>query len=257
MTTDFQPTRIQPHGGGSTSLAHLAAAAASHAVRDLACHVGVSLGLLKGNEERSCMDTATSLYNKNGLIAYGDKLLADCEAHHREMSVAVFDFTDLVEVRRIYGKRMVQGLTGVIVEKLLRLAGGHGFAARTGPTEFTVVMPAMGHDKALAAVQRVLGRPTRIEYEEQGCEVVLVPAFALETTGPDIESVEELYREVRRSIDEFQREEQRHREHAQRAHERHSHPMSLNGLMVDHPVTERVLHVEICPTVPAPLQSAA
>ena len=250
MKPDFQPTEQLPRDEDTTSPA---ARWMVRAVRSLASRLGLRAGAGFAREAGGCIDAATALYNKEGLVAFGDKLLAQCEARHRVLSVAVFDFPDLVEVRSIYGTRIARGLTGVIVGKLLSIAGERGFAARTGLTEFSVVMPGQGRDKALAAIQRVLGRPTRIEFEAGDNEIVLVPGFALETSGPDISSVEELYREVRTSIDEFQRGEQRRHEHLQRSHERHSRPMSLTTLADRHPVARRVMRVEISPTMPAPI----
>ena len=253
MNPDFQPTeqlaRQEDAAGPATRWM-------AKAVRGLASRLGLRTGAFAG-EPSGCIDAATALYNKDGLVAYGDQLLAECEASRRVLSVAVFDFADLVEVRSIYGTRIARGVTGVIVEKLLAIAGDRGFAARTGLTEFSVVMPGQGRDKALAAIQRVLGRPTRIEFETGDNEIVLVPGFALECSGPDIDSVEQLYREVRMSIDEFQRGEQRRHDHLQRSHERHSRPMSINTLAERHPVARRVMRVEISPTMPAPIGAMA
>lgn len=272
MHTDFQPTEQTPRDPEAQGTSPSASGRASHAVRRLISRLGTRLGFKPMGVERSRFDEATSLYNKVGLVAYGDKLLAECEANHRELSVAVFDFADLVEVRTIYGTRVAREITGIIVEKLLAIAGEHGFAARTGLAEFTVVMPAFSRGRALASVQRVMGAPTRIEYESGDSEIVLVPGFALDTSGPDIQSVEQLYREVRMSIDDFQRNEQRRLQHVQRSHERHSRPASLAPVVptpsvaavarvtpanVARPVARRVARMDTSPTIPMPLARPA
>lgn len=255
MPTHFQPTQQTCLGDSMTGATRRSAARAVRAMRVLALQVGQRLGLAQSVEQRSRLDPATSLYNKFGLMAYGDKLLSECEAHQREISVAVFDFADLIEVRSIYGTRFARDLTGVIVQKLLAIAGERGLASRTGLAEFTVVMPELGRDKALAAIRRVLGYPTRIEFEADDNEIVLVPGFALETSGPDIESVEDLYREARMSIDDFQRSESSRIAHLQRSRERHSRPMKLVPRM-EPEVAGRFVRRDMAPTTPAPLRTA-
>ncbi len=253
MTSEFQPTEQLPREGDMPASSDGASTGWMPALRNFATRLRGSFGKPRDPLEEARIDAATALYNKEGLIAYGGRLLAECEASRRVLSVAVFDFADLIEVRSIYGTRIARSLTGVIVEKLLALAGDRGFAARTGLAEFTVVMPGMGRDRALAAIERVLGKPTRIEFDAGGNEIVLVPGFALETSGPDIGSVEDLYREVRTSIDEFQRGEERRHHHLQRERERHSRPMGITPLAERHPVARRVMRVEISPTMPVPL----
>ena len=173
------------------------------------------------------IDNSTQLYNKVGFTAHGDKLLAACRRENRPVSVAVFDCADLLEVRTIYGSRITRKLMDRITGKLARLCADNGLAARTGPAEFTVVLPGMNRGKALAAIGRVLGTPMRIELDAGDSEIVLVPSFLVETAGPDIAGVDDLYQELRRELTQMDQKEQRRQNYLQRERERHSRPMSI------------------------------
>ena len=173
------------------------------------------------------IDGSTGIYNQAGFAAYGDEMLAACQRDGRPLSVVVFDCADLIEVRAIYGSPTTRELMARIVRKLSVLSTDRGLAARTGPAEFSVVLPGMGRHKALAAIQRVLGSPTRIELDAGDSEIVLVPGFLVETAGSDTASVEELHRELRRELAGLQQQVQRRHDHMQRERERHSRPMHV------------------------------
>ncbi|MBG9386798.1 GGDEF domain-containing protein [Caenimonas aquaedulcis] len=176
------------------------------------------------------MDAGLSLYTQAGFDARGDALLERCQDGGRPLTVVVFDFADLLEVRAIYGQELARKLTRFVVGQLGIVAGHRGFAARTGPAEFTVVLPRMGRDKAVARIRRVLGSPMRVEFDAGGSEIVMVPEFQLETADACTMSVGELQRELRTELAALHaREERRHRQ-MQRERERHSRPMALAGL---------------------------
>lgn len=177
--------------------------------------------------ENTRIDESTALYNLAGFTAHGDEMLAACNSVGRPLSVAVFDCADLLEVRAIYGNRMARKLADRIVRKLSALSVGRGLAARTGRAEFSVVLPGMGREKALAAIHRVLGNPLRIELDVGHSEIVLVPAFLVET-GTDCSSVEELHGDLRRELARQKAYEQLRRLHMKRDRERHSRPMDIS-----------------------------
>ena len=173
------------------------------------------------------IDCSTALYNLAGFVAHGNEMLADCSRDARPLSVAVFDCADLLEVRAIYGNRMARRLADRIVCKLSALSVDCGLAARTGPAEFSVVLPGMGREKALAAISRVLGNPLSIEMEAGDSEIVLVPGFLVETAGINTWSVEELHGELRCELARQQECEQRRQHHMQRERHHHSRPMGI------------------------------
>ena len=177
--------------------------------------------------ESGRIDSGSALYNQAGFAAHGDEMLAGCRRDGKALTVAVFDCADLLEVRAIYGSGIARTLVERIVRKLGALASDRGLAARTGPAEFTVVLPGMSRDKALAAIQRVLGNPMRIELDAGDSEIVLVPGFLVQTAGSDTASVVELHAELRRGLVRLQETEQRRQHQLQRERERHSRPSAL------------------------------
>ncbi|MES2633804.1 MAG: diguanylate cyclase [Pseudomonadota bacterium] len=180
--------------------------------------------------EAGRIDPVTSLYNKSGLLAYGSQMLDECNVAGKPLAVVVFDCRDLVEVRSLYSTDIARKLMTRTVQKFVALASDRGLAARTGSTEFTVVLPGMNREKALAAVSRVLGHPCRIELDAGGDEVVVVPNFALDCSGPDVESIHELYREVQRTLVDAGAQELRRQTYLQRERERHSRPVGLRAI---------------------------
>lgn len=177
--------------------------------------------------EEGRIDGSTTLYNKAGLMAHGAELLAACRRERRPLSVAVFDCADLLEVRSIYGSRISRKLMAHMARKFAAIAAERGIAARTGPAQFTVLLPGLGRDKAMQAIQRVLGSPSRIEFDAGDSEIVLVPEYLVESAGADAGSLEDLYKTMGRSLAEVREREQRRCQYLQRERERHSRPMGL------------------------------
>jgi GGDEF domain-containing protein len=177
--------------------------------------------------ESALIDASTALYNLAGFIVHGDEMLAACQSDGRPLSVAVFDCADLLEVRAIYGSRTARKLATRIVSKLSALSVDRGLAARTGPAEFSVLLPGISRDKALAAIHRVLGNPGRVELDGCNSEIVLVPGVLVENAGCDTGSVEELRGELSRELARQQAYEKRRQLHMRRQRERHSRPMGL------------------------------
>ncbi|MFC5500061.1 diguanylate cyclase domain-containing protein [Caenimonas terrae] len=170
-------------------------------------------------------DRSTALYNRSGLLTHGRELLAHCRAERRELTLAVFDCGDLLEARSIYGNRTSRKLVDTIVRKLGLLAGGQGLAARTGPTQFAVAMP-MSRDKAVQAIERLLGNPTRFELEGSKSEIVLVPHVMVEVV-PAAGTVERMFAALCRGLVRVQEEERMRQRYLQRERERHSRPMLI------------------------------
>ena len=174
-------------------------------------------------------ECGTMLYNQQGLLAHGEMLLAACRGERRDLTLAVFDCDDLVEARQLYGDRTGRKLIGCIIARMTLLAGERGLAGRTGPTQFSVVLP-MGRDQAVEAIERVLGNPGRIELEAGNSELVLVPNIMVEAV-PDTGSVEHLFAALGRGLTRLREEEQlRHRQlERERERQRHSRPMPVQA----------------------------
>ena len=179
--------------------------------------------------ESGRIDASTALYNLAGFAVHGDEMLAACKRGGRPLTVAVFDCSDLLEVRAIYGSRTARKLADRIVHKLSALSLDRGLTARTCRAEFSVVLPGMSREKAIAAVHRVLGNPLRIELDAGHSEIVLVPDFLVETAAVDTASVEELHGELRGELSRQKVYEQQRHHYMKRERERHSRPMAMTA----------------------------
>lgn len=168
-----------------------------------------------------------ALYNRGGLLAHGEELLGRCRAAHRDLTLAVFDCNDLLEARTIYGARTSRLVVDSIVRKIATLAGPHGLAARTGPTQFCIALP-VSRDKAVQAIERVLGNPARFELEGSRSELVLVPHVMVEAV-PAAGTVERMFAALCRGLTRTHEEERMRDKYLQRERERHSRPMPIRS----------------------------
>lgn len=181
-----------------------------------------------GRLERERTDRSTALYNRGGLLAHGNVLLATCRAEGRDLTLAVFDCGDLTEARAVYGSRTTRKLIDCIVRKLTLLAGADGLAARTGPTQFTVALP-LARDQAARAIERVLGNPGRFELEGCDTEIVLVPDVMVEAVAA-AGSLERVHAALCRGLARVQEEQRMRQGYLQRERERHSRPLGVQPL---------------------------
>jgi GGDEF domain-containing protein len=218
----------------------------------LAATAGAAMRRADAQRECSRFDAATGLYSHEGLLSCGHELLARCLRRRRAVTMAVFDCSDLLEVRRIYGPQVARHLALSVARQLSRVAGDKGMAARSGMVEFSLVLPGLDREQALRAIQQVLGSPTRVEYEAGGVEIVLVPNFVLapvESTDDDIARVHA--GAIRKLAASREQEERRHRS-MRRARERHSRPGS-QARQEMRSARERAL----AKTVPMPLMASS
>ncbi|WBY01851.1 GGDEF domain-containing protein [Ramlibacter tataouinensis] len=241
-------------GGPMTALLALPLVAAAVAA-------GRWLRRLHARREAHCFDSATGLCSLAGLLAYGEELLAA-----RSPAVAtlvVFDCRDLLEVRQIYGSRVARILLQRLSGKLAEIAGERGLAARTGPVEFAVLLPGAGRERALQALQQVLGAPSRIEFEAGDSEIMLVPDFLLGRLGEEEDDLRALHRTLGRKLAWGREQEERRRRYLRRERERHSRPMPLQDDPPAAPPSgnprrpvlqdRSFAQTELPPTVPMPL----
>ena len=173
------------------------------------------------------LDGSTGLANLAALAAVGEPLLAKSRRAGRPFSIVVLDFTELAEVREIYGRGIATRVLGRVVARMHELGGGCGVPLRTGKTQFTILLPGARRDAARAMVERVLGKPCRVEFDAGGSEIVLVPDIAADTIASDGETVAEVHRDLARGLARARRYEQARQDWLQRERERHSRPMPL------------------------------
>ena len=172
------------------------------------------------------MDPSTGLYNFEGLMSAADELLAPARRDGRPLTVIVIEFSDLREVRQLYGHAVSRKVVTNVVRKLQAVAGRRGLAGRTGAEQFTLVLPT-GRDRALQSLERVLGKTARIEFDGGDDEIVLVPDVAVDSTDAATECVQPLWDEMCRDLTQRHAHELRRQHCLQRERERHSRPMAL------------------------------
>jgi GGDEF domain-containing protein len=171
------------------------------------------------------LDRSTGLYNRSGLFAAANAA-TQARGAALPVSMVVLDFADLREVHQIYGNAIARQMVERIVRRMRSLAGSRGLAGRTGPTQFTVVLAGATQDKGVRLVQRVLGKPARVEFDAGDSEIVLVPDLLVDTAEPGV-PVQALYREMCGELARIQKNELRRLNWLASERERHSRPMSL------------------------------
>ncbi|KQT10618.1 GGDEF domain-containing protein [Ramlibacter sp. Leaf400] len=216
----------------------------------LAAVPGAALRRADARRECGRIDPASGLCSLEGLRAYGEDVLARCRHRGQPVTLAVFDCSDLLEVRHIYGPPVARRLALRVTQVLSQVAGERGLAARTGVAEFAVLLPGLDRERALRAIQQVLGSPSRVEYESGGSEIVLVPDLMLVQAGHDDDIASLHGAASRRLVRDREVEARRHR-YLRAERERHSRPMSVPGHDAMS-ARERAL----APTAPMPLTAA-
>jgi GGDEF domain-containing protein len=142
------------------------------------------------------------------------------------LTVIVFDLGDLPKLEVTFGAQVVTGVVEKMSRKFECLATRGGVAVRTDATEFTLLLPPAGRDKALEAIHASLGQPCCFELVVDGHKIVLVPQFAFRTLVGDTVSIENAHEGLCREIAQTQLEARR-RHKSLKDRERHSRPTAL------------------------------
>jgi diguanylate cyclase (GGDEF)-like protein len=177
--------------------------------------------------ESAHVDGMTGLYNLAGLAEQGDRCLAACRRAQRPAAMAVFDCSDLLEVRRVYGSRAGRALLLLVLQRLQAIAGSRGMVARTGPVEFTVLLPGADQARLGRAIEQVLGLPSRIEYDEHDSEIVVVPNHAVAACSDAAPATAELHGLLSTRLAGERAGERRRQDWLRRERERHTRPAVL------------------------------
>lgn len=193
----------------------------------------------------------------DALVVAGDAMMNRARRDKQAMSVAVFDLSDLPELRSVFGKQVTQEVVQRVSEKFQRIATSKGLVARTGTTLFTVLMPGFGRDRALAVISEVMGHPCCIELETRD-EVVLIPEYMVQTVRGDTRSVADVIAALRTGIAQSQEREHSRRRYLKRERESHTRPMELRTPTAAsrRPLLEDAAPRQACPsvaTIPMPL----
>lgn len=131
--------------------------------------------------------------SREGLLDVGNQLLQQAQADRRPLSVAVLELSDLPELHRLFGRRLAQQVLLRTGRKLRAVAGPKGLAARTSPTQFTLVLPGVDEDAVLLSLRTVFGEACCIEDDGNADEMVLLPQFEVATIEGSHDSIEPVY----------------------------------------------------------------
>jgi GGDEF domain-containing protein len=167
------------------------------------------------------------LRDKQAMLALGDEMLSRSRRDNQPLSVVVLDVKDLPQRTRVFGTDIAGQFVSHALSKLNGIATSTGFAARTGATVFTVLLPGFGHDRAATAIHEALGNPCRIEFDAGNGDAVVVPEFMVQTVSRETASIEEVYQSLRRNISQTRINNQRRQNHLGREPESRPQPKEL------------------------------
>jgi hypothetical protein len=136
--------------------------------------------------------TVPALVSRTDVIAAGDRLLARTRQKGQPLCVALVEVADITDVERLFGQPVAEGIMARLAQKLRVLATARGVAARTGQTQFSLLLPGRGAEEALLALRAALGEAGCIEDDARD-ELLLLPDMKLEVVGPEHASIEPVY----------------------------------------------------------------
>ena len=192
------------------------------------------------------------------MVAAGDEMLRRSRNGKFALSVAVFDLSDLPELKSVFGARIVQEVIIKITAKFQAVASGRGLVVRTDPTVFTVLLPGFGRDRALTLIRDVMGHPCCIELDGSDEEIVLMPEFRVQTVRPETNSIAQVYETLRCEIAKAHQLEQKRRRYLQRERESHTRPMEARSAKDSGFAQDRAVESQPpAPTIPMPLPTPA
>jgi GGDEF domain-containing protein len=147
-------------------------------VAPLAMRFGAAMRRDAMQLDEQMTDRATSLLNLAGLIQHGDELAASAHRERLPAALALFDCADLGVIYKEQGRAAGERARSLWIQRLQRLAGARGLVARTGPTEFAVLLHGLNADRAKRLIDREFGAPAWLELA--GEDLVLAPQLLVE-----------------------------------------------------------------------------
>jgi len=167
---------------------------------------------------------APGLLDRYSLLAAGNRLQ---RGSRRDAAVLLFDFEDLPELSALYGDSARRDAVRQVAQELQRVAGEQGLAARTGASQFTLLLPDCSRQEAIARAVRELGTPCRIELDLDGGEAVLVPDVLAEDFPKVGGGLAVLQRRLGERLAAHRLHRRQRDEYLRRSRERYSRPAPL------------------------------
>ena len=145
------------------------------------------------------------LFSRKALVLTANRMLQRAREDEQPFSIAVLDVSDLPELHNLFGSDMADRIVAEVIRRLRTVAGSKGLAVRTGPTEFTAVLPEREREQALAMLRAAFGAACFIEYDSGGDEIVLLPDFDAAEVSGECVSISDPYEALRQRVMRMQR----------------------------------------------------
>lgn len=138
---------------------------------------------------------APPLVGRTEVIIAGDKLLTRTRQKAQPLSLAIVELSDIADVERLFGQDVAEAIMGRLAAMLRGLVTSRGLAARTGQTQFSLLLPGVEPQDALLALRTAFGETGCLEHESHD-ELVLLPDVKVDAVGPEHASVAPVYIEL-------------------------------------------------------------
>jgi len=125
------------------------------------------------------------------MFAAGEKMSLKARRFQQPLSILMLHLHDLPELELAFGPDAAEEVVDEAMTQLMAIAGDKGFAARTAPDMFSLLMPFQA-EVMVKAIQARLGKPCCIDFEFEGQDILLVPEVMVRTVEAT-ESVREAY----------------------------------------------------------------
>jgi hypothetical protein len=143
----------------------------------------------------AALSAAPPLVGRTEVIIAGDRLLTRTRQKAQPLSLAIVELSDIADVERLFGQDVAEAIMGRLAAMLRALVTSRGLAARTGQTQFSLLLPGVEPQDALLALRTAFGQTGCLEHESHD-ELVLLPDVKVDVVGPEHGSVAPVYIEL-------------------------------------------------------------
>jgi GGDEF domain-containing protein len=164
--------------------------------------------------------------DRSAFLAVGERMLRSARQHQQAVSLVVLQVADLPELEILFGREAANEAVHAVMKELSAVAGQRGFAIRTSPDTFALVMPRCTGKVLELAIRGQLGEACCVELDFNDEEIVLVPDVQARTVE-DGDSIEKTYSVLCRAMTTQRHLEQLRRDHLRREREAHTPHGSL------------------------------
>lgn len=164
--------------------------------------------------------------DKQAPYVAGKRMPRPVRRRQRALAMLMLQLYDLPELELVFGTDAVQEVSDRAMAALEGVAGRTGFAVRTAPDTFALLMPDAKAEEVLEALQDRLGKPCCIEFELDGEEILTLPDVLARAVS-NTETVEDVHESLRRDIANARGAEACRQDYLRRERESHTRPAQL------------------------------